>query len=270
MARGSSRWAPYRAVLASRLRSQLSYRGSFVTDVVVSGLIGCVELAEVWIVFSAAKVLGGLDLAGALLLYGLAATSYSLADLVVGHADQLPRYVVSGRLDVFYLRPQPLLAQLVTSDISLRRLSRTVVGVASLVVGLAWAQVGWSAAAVAMLVIALTCGWLVFAGLFVGAAALQFFLIRGDEMVNALTYGGSYAARQPAGVLPVPLRLAFAYVVPAAFVAYLPTLVILGRPGPAYLPAWLGWALPGAAAATWLAAALLWRLGTRHYQSGGG
>ena len=42
----------------------------------------------------------------------------------------------AGTLDVFYLRPQPLLLQLVTSDVSLRRLARAAVGVAALVVGL--------------------------------------------------------------------------------------------------------------------------------------
>ena len=265
-----SRWGPYRAVLVSRLRSQTAYRGSFAADVLSSLLVAGIELAEVWIVFSAAKVLGGLSLPGGMVLFGLASTAFSLADLVVGHVDRLPRYILAGHFDVFYLRPQPLLAQLVTSEISLRRLARTLVGVVSLTLGLWWAEVGWSLSAGLMLGMALVFGWMLFAAVFVAAAALQFFLIRGDELVNALTYGGSYAASQPASVFPVPLRLAFAFVVPASFVAYLPTLVILGEPGPSYLPSGLAWGLPVAAGACWAVAALLWRLGVRHYQSGGG
>jgi len=58
--------------------------------------------------------------------------------------------------------------------------------------------------------------------------------------------------------------------VPAAFTAYLPALAILGLPGPPLLPAWLGWCVPVAAVAGWLAALGLWRLGLRRYTGAGG
>lgn len=263
-------WLPYRAVLAARIRSQTSYRASFMVDLATSVLTAVAEFLEVWIVFSSVGLLGGVNLAGGILLFGLASTSFSLADLVVGHVDRLPRYIVSGQLDVFYLRPLPVLAQLVTSEISLRRLARTGVGLVSLALGLCWAQVSWTPSAVVMLIMTMTLGWLIFAAVFVAAAALQFFLIRGDELVNTATYGGSYASRQPAAIFPVPLRLLFGFVIPVAFVAYLPTLVILGLPGPDYLPSWLGWWLPVVTGLIWAVALGLWRCGTHHYQSGGG
>ncbi len=58
------------------------------------------------------------------MVFGLADLAFSLADLAFGHCDNLPTYLRAGTLDVFYLRPQPLLLQLITSDISLRRLAR--------------------------------------------------------------------------------------------------------------------------------------------------
>ncbi|MDQ6895035.1 MAG: ABC transporter permease, partial [Actinomycetota bacterium] len=106
--------------------------------------------------------------------------------------------------------------------------------------------------------------------LFVAAAALQFFLVEGSEVTNAFVYGGSYASQQSAQVFPHPLRLLFSFVVPAAFVAYLPTVVLLDLPGATLLPAWLGWLAPVAAIATWGVALLLWRAGIRHYQGAGG
>lgn len=263
-------FAPYAAVLRSRLRSQVSYRASFATDLVSSLLTGLTELAEVWILFTAASVLGGLDLAGGLLLFGLSSFSFSIADLVVGHIERVPRYVLSGQLDVFYLRPQPILAQLITSDISLKRLVRTAVGVVSLTLGLLWSSVHWTPARVAMLALSLALGWVVFSASFVVAASIAFFVLDSDEIANAVTYGGSYAARQPASVFPIPLRAVFAFVVPVAFVGYLPTLVLLGLGGPALLPAGLAWALPLVAALFWGVALVCWRAGMRHYQSGGG
>lgn len=262
--------APYRAVLASRVRAQSAYRASFVADLAGALLVGFAELGEVWVIFHNVTVLGGLDFAAILMVFGLSNVCFSAADLLVGHADQLPTYIRAGTLDAFYLRPQPLLAQLLTSEVSLRRLSRTGVGAVALTVGITANDIAWTPAHVALVPLALLCGTAIFAGLFVCAAGLQFWLIDGREVTNSFVYGGSYAASQPASVFPTPLRLFFGFVAPVAFVGYLPTLVLLGLPGPALLPSWLAWLLPLAAGWTWLLALLLWRAGVRHYQGGGG
>jgi ABC-2 type transport system permease protein len=261
---------PYRAVIASRIRAQRSYRTSFALDLLGSLLIGLTEFGEVWVVFHNVDALGGLDFNAILLLFGLSNMTFSLADLVVGHLDELPRYVRTGTLDAFYLRPQPVLAQLMTSEFQLRRLARTAVALVALGAGLAVNDVPFDVRTVSLLVLATVCGVAVFAGLFVCAAGVQFFLINGAEVTNAFTYGSSYASMQPTSIFPNPLKVLFGYVIPAAFTAYLPTLAILELPGPTGLPSWLAWCAPIAAGWVWLVALGLWRWGSRHYQGGGG
>lgn len=266
----ADRLRPYRAVLGSRVRAQRSYRTGFALDLAGSLLVGLVELAEVWVLFHAVGTLGGFDVRQILLVFGLADLTFSLADLVVGHCDRLTTYVRLGTLDVFYLRPQPLLLQLMTSDVSLRRLSRVAVGLAALVVALAVNDLDRSVRTVALLAIALVSGLATFAALFVWAAGLQFFLLDGAELTNAFVYGGRYAASQPASVWSRPLVAVFGFFFPMALTAYVPALAILGLEGPPWLPAWLAWWVPLAAAWTWAAALVSWRLGVRHYQGGGG
>jgi len=265
-----ARTAPYRAVLASRVRAQRSYRANFLLDLTSSLLVGLVELAEVWVVFRSVHSLGGLDLAAVVLVFGVADLAFSLADLGFGHCDTLPTYLRAGTLDVFYLRPQPLLLQLVTSDISLRRLARAAVGIAALVAGLALNDVPWGARAVGLLALALVSGVATFAAMFVWAGGAQFFLVDGAEATNAFVYGGRYSATQPASVWTRPLVVVFGFVFPMAFTAYLPVVTLLGLPGPAWMPAWLGWCAPLAALWAWALALVTWRAGVRHYQGGGG
>jgi ABC-2 type transport system permease protein len=264
------RLRPYRAVLASRARSQRSYRANFAIDMASSGLVGLVELAEVWVVFSNVTALGGMGFRQILLVFGMADLSFSLADLSFGHLDNLPDHLREGTLDVFYLRPQPLLLQLITSDISLRRLARAAVGGAALGIGLATSGIRWDLTTAVLLPLAVVSGYATFAGLFVSAAGLQFFLLDGSEMTNAFVYGGRYAATQPASVWSRPLKLVFAFFFPMAFTAYLPAVTMLGLPGSDWLPAWLGWCAPVAAVWSWLVGLLCWRWGVRHYQGGGG
>ncbi|WP_240644186.1 ABC transporter permease [Antribacter gilvus] len=260
----------YRAVLASRVRAQRSYRTSFALDLVGAFLMGLAELAEVYILYTAVQGIGGFTFAQILLVFGLADLTFSLADIVFGHVDNLPEYVRTGKLDVYFLRPQPVLAQLVTSDISLRRLARAGVGAGALTVGLVLNDIAWGPATVALLALALVSGVATFSALFVTAAGLQFFLVNGAEMTNAFVYGGRYAATQPASVWPRAVTVVFGFVFPMAFTAYLPVTALLGLPGAPWLPSWLGWCAPLAALWSWALALACWRWGIRHYRGAGG
>lgn len=266
----ADRLRAYRTVLASRARSQASYRTSFRLDLVGAVLVGVIELAEIWVLYSATDEIGGLTLAQVLLVFGVADLAFSLADLVAGHCDKLPVYVRAGTLDVFFLRPQPILAQLVTSDLSLRRIGRCLVGATALAVGLALNDVAWGLGAVGLLMLAVLSGFVIFTAQFVTAAGLQFFLVDGAEMTNAFVYGGRYAATQPATVWPRALLVVFGTIFPVAFAAYLPVSTLLGTRGVAGLPAWLGWCAPVAALWAVVVAAACWRWGLRHYRGAGG
>lgn len=262
--------AAYRAVLSARMRSQRSYRSNFILDLFSSALIGLIELAEVWLLFHQVGVIGSLDFHQMLLVFGIADLCFSIADMLVGHCDTLPTYIRAGTLDVFYLRPQPLLLQLMTSDISLRRISRAGVGVAALLIALWLNPIQWSIGHVVLLVLTIVCGIPIFGAMYVWAAGVQFFLVRGAEFTNAFVYGGRYASTQVAAVWSEPLKVLFGFVFPMALAAYVPALRLLDHPGPTWFPTWLAWCTPIAVA--WMCgfAWLTWRLGVRHYQGGGG
>ena len=253
-------WTPWTALLRSRVHAQAAYRTGFALDLVGNVGIGLLEFVEIYVIFTRVDSLGGLSAAQALLLFALANIAFSLSDLAVGHLDSLSDYIRAGTLDAYLLRPLPALGQLVTSDVSLKRLGRTAIAAIVLVVALPTAVTDWTPARVVLLLITPVAGAAVFAALFVVAA----------ELANSFTYGGSYAASYPASIVALPLRLLFTFVVPAAFTAYLPALVLTGAPGPGWLPSWLGWCTPVVALATWAVALLVWRAGMRRYTGAGG
>jgi ABC-2 type transport system permease protein len=264
-------WPAYRVLWASRIRAQRSHRASFRLDLLAAALITVVEFGEVWVLFHNVDVLGGLTLAQVMLAFGLAELTFSLADMVVGHADDLPSYLRAGTLDVFYLRPLPVLGQLVTTDLQLRRLARAAAGLVVLVVGTVLADVDWTWDRTLLLVVAIGSGVVVYGSLFIAAAGLQFFLLDGRETTNAFVYGGRYAATQPASVWPRSLLVLFGLVFPVVVTGYLPALWLTGADAAvAWLPPWLAWLAPLAAVWSALLAAGCWRLGLRHYQGAGG
>ncbi|HEY9410000.1 MAG TPA: ABC-2 family transporter protein [Jiangellaceae bacterium] len=262
-------WRPYGVLIGSRLRSQTAYRRSFALDLVGAVGIGLVEFVEIYVVFTNVDVLGELDFAAALLVFALANISFSLADTLVGHVDNLPTYLREGTLDAFMLRPLPVLAQLVSSDVSLRRLGRTLLAVVILAIAVPMNDIAWSPSTVLLFAIVPVAGTAIFAALFVCAGAAQFWLVEGGEFTSAFTYGAGYASQYPASIFTVPMRVLFTFVVPASFVAYLPALVLLDLPAPGGLPSWIGWLSPVAAVAIWGVALAGWRAGLRHYTGAG-
>lgn len=263
----------YRVILASRLRAQRAYPVSFAVDLLGSLLTALVEFAEVWIIFHNVRSFGGLDFTQVMLLFGIAHTGFAAAQVVVGHVDRIPRYLRLGTMEAFYLRPLSLLGQLITSEIELRRLGWLLVGLVALGWGMVANDVAWTPPRLLLLVVCVLSAAAIFAALFVWAAGVQFFLVDGQEMTNAVTYGGRYASQQPTSIFPRPLLWMFAIAVPVAFTGYVPTLALLDLPAPAGAP-WLvpelAWAAPLVAAWVWLLALASWRWGAQHYQGGGG
>lgn len=263
----------YCVLLALRVRSQRVYGPSFAIDVLGSVLFGLIEFAEVWIVFHNVTSLGGMTFAQVCLLFGISHTGYAASQVLFGHVDRVPLYLRTGTFEAFYLRPLGLLGQLITSEVALRRLGWLIVGLGALGYAVVVNDLPATPRTAALLMLGVSGSAAIFGGIFVWAAALQFFLIDGDEATNAFSYGGRYASQQPASIFPTPLLVAFAVAVPVAFTGYLPALALLELPAPANAP-WLdpmlAWATPLVAAWVWLVAFALWRWGTRHYQGGGG
>ena len=257
--------AAYLALVRSRLAAQASYRASFAFEVAAQALLALVEFVEVFVVFHQVKALGGFSFAEVGLLYGISSAAFGIADIFFGHTERMPFYVRTGQLDAFLLRPLGALGQVVTSEFSMRRLGRVVTGLVVLVVAVAHTHIEWTAARALLMVVTPLAAAVVFSALFVATAAFSFWFVEGTEFANAFTYGGQYLASFPMTVLQTAVRRFFTFVVPIAFVAYLPTLALLGRPDPAGLPSWLSWSSPLVAVVVSIAAGLLWRAGVRRY-----
>jgi ABC-2 type transport system permease protein len=138
-----------------------------------------------------------------------------------------------------------------------------------LVTALLLAPIEWTAARLVLSVVAPVAGAVFFAAIFVATATVAFWWIESGEIGNTLTFGGRDFTSYPMTVYSGWFRGVIGFGLGFAFVAYYPALVLLGRPDPVGLPAWVGWASPAVAAVAVGAAAVIWRLGIGHYKGTG-
>nr|WP_244216897.1 ABC transporter permease [Streptomyces carpinensis] len=260
----------YRLIAGMWLRSTMAYRASFIMTTFGNFAVTALDFVAILLMFSRVDALGGYTLPEIAFLYGLSSTSFGLADLAIGSMDRLGRRVRDGTLDTLLVRPAPVLAQVAADRFALRRLGRVTQGM--LVLGyalLALDHLHWTALKVLLMPVMLLSGCGIFCAVFVAGAAFQFVAQDASEVQNAFTYGGATLLQYPPTVFGRELVRGVTFVLPLAFVNWLPASYVLGRPFPLGLPGWTAFASPLVAVGCCALAGLAWRVGLRSYRSTG-
>jgi ABC-2 type transport system permease protein len=256
-------------LIRAQVEAQLQYRASFVMLAVGQFLATSIGMATIVLLFARFPSLAGWTLPEVLFLYGLASLSFGISDLLCGGFDNLSRLIKTGTFDRVLTRPVGAFTQVLTSDLQIRRLGRVAQGIFALWLALAWLEVGWTVPKVLVTLSAIASGTVVFCAIWVIGAAVTFWTVETSEVQNVFTYGGEELVSYPLPIYAEGIRRFFTFVVPLAFVTYLPALYILDRPDPLGLPPALQLASPVVAVLFFVAARFCWALGVRHYQGTG-
>ena len=259
----------FRRLAGARVRSDLQYRTSFALRVVGQVFVTALDFAAISLIFRQVPTVAGWRLEEVALLYGVNGTAFALADMAVGSIERVNVYIRTGTLDRVLVRPVPALVMLAGDDFAIRRIGKAIQAATVLVVAIIAVDHSWSGLDAVHLVMAVVSGTAIFCGIFVISAAAIFWLVEGREVVNTAIYGGHFLNQYPLPIYSPLLQRAVVYVLPLAFVAYLPVASILGKERALDLPAWTGWASPAVAVALAAVATVTWRFAVRHYRSTG-
>ncbi|MFE0175655.1 ABC transporter permease [Streptomyces sp. NPDC059002] len=251
------------------IRSLMAYRVSFVMTALGNFAVTAFDFAAILLMFSQVDRLGGYSLAEIALLYGAAGVSFGLTDLALGSMDRLGKRVRDGTFDTLLVRPVPVIAQVAADRFGLHRVGRVLQSLLILTYALVVLDIDWTPLKVLMIPVMLLCGAGIFASVWVAGAAFQFVAQDAAEVQSAFTYGGNTLLQYPPTLFSKELVRGVTFVLPLAFVNWLPALYVLGRPYPLDLPEWVAFTPPLAAAGCLALAGLAWRTGLRSYRSTG-
>ncbi|MFD7917495.1 ABC transporter permease [Streptomyces sp. NPDC059752] len=259
----------YRLIVGMWIRSTMTYRTSFVLTTFGQAVITLLDFVAIYIMFSHVDALGGFVLPEIALLYGSCSASLGLADLLLGNTDRIGARIRDGSLDTMLVRPVPVLAQVAADRFALRRLGRIGQGIGVMGWAVWTLDVDWTAGKVLLVPVMVLAGAAIFGAVMVAGAAFQFVSGDAAEVQNSFTYGGCTMLQYPPTVFAKDLLRGVTFIVPLAFVNWLPALYVLGRPDPLGLPGWVAYLSPLVAFVVFLPASLAWRAGVRSYRSTG-
>ena len=254
----------YRKILIQDLKSKMSYRADFVISnigMIVSNLVGFVTF---YILFQNFPSINGWTMYEMLFLYGFSLIALTPVQCFFDNNWNLRYAVKTGDFIKYCFRPINIFFYYISEVFDVKGLGQLAFGVGTLVY--AWRHL---AIPVTAATIAQTVLFLIAASLFMIAimnfAAATCFWIQNSGYIMVIMFRFKDFAKYPASIFNSVFRIVFTFVIPIAFIAYYPALVVL-RPDSVPLLSWLS---PVIGLAFFYLSYRFWLLGARKYDGTG-
>jgi ABC-2 type transport system permease protein len=259
----------YVILLGAAVRAELQYRANFLIHMIGGICYQGIGLACIWAVLSQFGTIGGWSLREVAFLYAIRLTAHGLWVVPFGQLFSVDEVVRLGEYDRYLVRPANPLVQLITRRIHLTAFGDLLGGVLLLVIASAHAPVRWSPGAVAFLLLAVVGGAMVELSLQLAASAMAFRLLSTLSLKFSIDAVFNDVGSYPLKIFGGAARFGLTFVFPLAFVAYLPSTVLMDRTGELAVPVWLAWGSPMVGGVLLAVAYLFWTWQSRYYKSSG-
>jgi ABC-2 type transport system permease protein len=237
------------------LRSALQYRTDTLIVIVMALVFQGTGFAFAWVVLTRFESIGGWTLGDIVFLYGLRLIVHAVAGVLAGPFFGLEAQVRSGDFDRYLVRPVPPLLQFMTQSVQISVLGDLLGGLAIFVAANALTGIAWTLPAMIYLLLAILGGALVELASRILIGALSFRLLTSQSFMFLSDSVFSTYGNYPLSIFGAALGFLFTFVVPLAFVAYLPVTVLLDRTAELQVNPVLAYAAP-LAGVIWLAIAV--------------
>lgn len=254
----------YLQYLSIHIKSRMQYKISFFLTITGQFLTSFSALLGIYFMMRRFNKVSGFTFSEVLLCFAVVLMAFSLAECFARGFDCFSSMIGNGEFDRILVRPRNVIFQVLASKMELTRIGRLIQAILVFFYAIPASGIHWTADKIAALVLMITGGSVVFAGLFVIYASLCFFTTEGLEFMNVFTDGGREFGRYPLSIYGEGVLKFFTYVVPLALFQYYPFLYLTGKSSNL-----LFMFLPLCGFLFLIPCFLLWKTGLRHYKSTG-
>jgi ABC-2 type transport system permease protein len=254
----------YFRLLSTFLKINIQMSLAYRTDTVVNILLNLMwlgwELLGLSIIFNNTDTLGGWGIGELIALLGVfRLVNTFMAALIWPNTERFNQSVRDGSLDYSLLMPVSSMFLVTFSRISVWRIWDLVLAMILIVTGIRMSGDITTVGSIFAFILLTISGTIVIYSLWIVLVALTFWFTKFDNNVTILQ-ALLDAGRYPVTVYPVWLQIVVTYLVPIAVATTVPLQALRGELYGARILVFLG-----VAAASFLVASLVWRLGVKQY-----
>ncbi len=216
----------YRKILIQDLKSKMSYRADFIISnlgMIISNIVGFVTF---YILFSNFPSINGWTMYEMLFMYGFSLIALTPLQCFFDNNWNLRMMVKSGDFIKYCFRPVNIFFYFVSEVFDVKGIGQFCFGLGTLIY--AWNHL---AIPVTFITVAQTVLFLLAASLFMisimNFAAATCFWIQNSGYIMVIMFRFKDYAKYPASIFNTVFRFIFTFVIPIAFIAFYPSLVLL-------------------------------------------
>ena len=227
----------YFKILAQDLKSKMSYRADFIISTIGMIFTNISGFVSFWILFRNFPSINGWTYHEMLFLYGFSLISLTPVQCLFDNNWSLRQYVYSGDFIKYCFRPINMFFYFQSEVFDIKGLGQLAFGIGTLIYS--WNKIGLAFTPLIllkMLVFLLTASLIMIS--LQNTAAAACFWIQNSFYLLDLAYRFRDYAKYPITIFSPVFRFIFTFVMPVAFIAYYPSLVIL-RPDEVPVLSWL-------------------------------
>lgn len=258
-------WGLFWSYLGQYVKGRLIYRGDLLAGLLSELLYQGVSIIFLVVVFQQVPQLAGWRQEEVFFIYGYFLWPFALFTGLSGSIfDFSERYIVRGEMDRLLLRPANPLFQLILEGVELESMLGILTGSAIMLWASRSLALNWQWYDPLLLLLLTIGSTLVYLGVYLSIASVAFWY-DGRTGLMPLLWNINHYGRYPVAIYSKVLRILLTWVLPFAFVGYLPAAFFLRR------ESYLLWAAltPAMGLLLFGAAVLIWRAGIRRYHSTG-
>ena len=254
----------YRKIIIQDIKSKMSYRSDFIISMIGMILTDASELLAFYIMFLNFPSVCGWTYHEMLFLYGFSLMALTPLQCLFDNNWHLRHYVYDGEFIKYCFRPINIFFYYISEDFDTKGIGQLAVGLGTVI--FAWTKLNLPVTflSVAAFIVALVSASLFMVAIMNIAAASCFFLTNSGYVMVTMNKFRDYA-KYPITIFSTFFRFIFTFIIPIAFIAYYPSLVVLR---PENIP-FLTWFSPVYGLIFFYLSYRFWMLGARKYSGTG-
>jgi len=227
----------YVKILSQDIKSRMSYRSDFIISMIGMILSNAAELAAFYIMFLNFPSVCGWSYYEMLFLYGFSLVALTPMQCLFENNWNLTRNVYRGDFIKYCFRPINVFFYYISEIFDIKGLGQLAMGIGTLVFSWRKLALPISPLIILELLVALAAASLFFIGIMNFAAAACFYLVNTGFLIGTVNKFRDYA-KYPVTIFNKGFRFLFTFIIPIAFIAYYPSLLIV-RPDEVPILTWI-------------------------------